>query len=82
MHENSDPATNSNGNVGNRSCECSTKGEKSRILCGSCRVNENLHSHQIKVEVQNVDSDLISILNKSWQIEGSRIDDDTDGQYF
>ena len=41
--------------------------------------NENFYSHQMKVEVQNVDSDLISSLNKLWQIEGNRTDDDTDG---
>ncbi|MEM6812755.1 MAG: hypothetical protein AAF549_09855 [Pseudomonadota bacterium] len=52
------------------------------ILCGSfgsSRVNENFYSHQMKVEVQNVDSDLISSLNKFWQIEGNGTDDDTDG---
>ena len=52
------------------------------ILCGSfgsSRVNENFYSHQMKVEVQNVDSDLISSLNKFWQIEGNGNNDDTDG---
>ena len=33
----------------------------------------------MKVEIQNVDSDLISSLNKFWQSEGNGTDDDTDG---
>ena len=51
------------------------------ILCGSfgsSRVNESFYSHQMKVEIQNVDSDLISSLNKFWQIEGNETDDNTD----
>ena len=46
---------------------------------GSKRVSESFSSHQMKVEVQTVDSDLVAKLNKFWQIEEASADDDRDG---
>ena len=46
---------------------------------GSKRVTESFSSHQMKVEVQTVDSDLVAKLNKFWQIEEASADDDRDG---
>ena len=46
---------------------------------GSKRVTESFSSHQMKVEVQTVDSDLVAKLNKFWQIEQAGADDDRDG---
>ena len=42
-------------------------------------MNESFSSHQMKVEVQTVDSDLVSKLNKFWQIGVTGNDEDHDG---